>query len=74
MTASANSGVPEQRGRNVPSRYDLVLAVIPTAFVVALLASIVFSIPLRAVLTASSLVGALALVDGLYRNPPIDGV
>ena len=74
MTASANSGVPKQRSRTVPSRYDLVLAVIPAAFVVALLANVVFSVPLRTVLAASSLVGALALVDGLYRNPPIDGV
>jgi len=74
MTASANSGIPEQRSRTVPSRYDIVLAVIPAAFVVAVFVSVVFSVPLRAVLPAGSLVGGLALVDGLYRNPPTDGV
>lgn len=73
MTASANSGRPKQRRRTVPSRYDVVLAVIPAAFVVAFLANLVLSVPLRTVLPASSLVGVLALVDGLYRNPPIDG-
>ena len=65
--------MPEQRGRTVPSRYDIVLAVVSAAFVVAVLATVVLSVPLRTVLPVSSLVGVLALVDGLYRKPPTDG-
>jgi len=73
MTASTNSGLPRQRDRSTPSRYDLVLAVIPAAFAIALLVNAVFSVPLRATLPASSIVSALALADGLYFNPPTEG-
>lgn len=62
-----------QRRRTTLSRYDLVLAVIPAAFLVALLVSVAFSIPLRTVLVAGSLVGAFALADSLYLNPPTEG-
>jgi hypothetical protein len=72
MTASTTSGVPQKRRRTTLSRYDLVLAVIPAAFVVALLSTLVFSIPLRTTLPPSSLVGVLALADTLYLNPPLD--
>lgn len=73
MTASTNSGMARNRRRTTLSRYDLVLAVVPAAFVVALLSTLIFSIPLRATLPASSLVGVLALADTLYLNPPVDG-
>lgn len=55
------------------SRYDLVLAVIPTAFVVAVLASHLLSVPPRTLIVAASLVAALAVVDGLFFNPPTAG-
>jgi hypothetical protein len=55
------------------SRYDLVLAVIPAAFLLALLSTVLLSVPLRTTLPASSLVGVLALTDTLYLNPPTEG-
>jgi hypothetical protein len=73
MTASTNSGLPRQRDRSTPSRYDLLLAVIPAAFLIALLANVAFSVPLRTALPAGSIVGAAALADGLFFNPPTEG-
>lgn len=74
MSTSTTPDVPRDRSPTTVSRYDLVLAIIPAAFVVALLASVFLSLPLRTVLPASSLVGVLALADSLYLNPPTDGV
>ena len=54
-----------------PSRYDLLLWVIPTAFLLALVISTVLSTPVEQTLVAASVVGVLALLDGLFRNPPI---
>lgn len=55
------------------SRYDLVLAVIPAAFLLAGIASQVLSVAPRATLVGATLVGALALLDGLFVNPPRSG-
>ncbi|SFR99104.1 hypothetical protein SAMN05216559_2155 [Halomicrobium zhouii] len=55
------------------SRYDLVLAVIPTAFLLAGIASLFVSAPTRVVLTGAAAVGLLALVDGMFVNPPRSG-
>lgn len=52
------------------SRYDLVLAVIPTAFVVALLVENLLSVSARVALVSASVVGALAVLDALFLNPP----
>lgn len=52
------------------SRYDLVLAVIPTAFISAILAANLLSIPASNALIIASFVGTLALVDALFLNPP----
>lgn len=57
------------RGPSV-SRYDLVLAVIPTAFVVAILLAHLLGIPAQSALVGASIIGAIALVDGLFRHPP----
>jgi hypothetical protein len=73
MAASTDSGVTQNADRTTLSRYDLVLAVIPMAFVAAFVANVVFSLPLRTVLPVSSLVGVLALIDSLYLNPPTNG-
>ncbi|MCU4799960.1 hypothetical protein OB920_06210 [Halobacteria archaeon HArc-gm2] len=55
------------------SRYDLVLAVIPAAFLLAGFASVFVSVPTRVVLTGAAAVGLLALVDGMFVNPPRSG-
>lgn len=55
------------------SRYDLLLWIIPLAFLLALVAATVLSTPLELTFVAASLVGALALFDGLFRNPPSAG-
>lgn len=52
------------------SRYDLVLAVIPVAFLAAFAVAHVGAAPFRSALVVASLVGALALVDALFLNPP----
>lgn len=55
------------------TRYDLLLAIIPAAFLLALVASTALSTPPRVALVVASAVGALAVVDGLFRNPPTVG-
>ena len=52
------------------TRYDLVLAAIPSAFVAAVLAAHLLSVPVQTALTGASAVGALALIDALFLNPP----
>jgi hypothetical protein len=48
------------------SRYDLLLACIPAAFAVSALSSV----SAHGALTAASLIGAVAIVDGMFRRPP----
>jgi uncharacterized membrane protein len=55
------------------TRYDLVLAVIPSAFIVAMLLGHVFSLSVEASAVVASVVGMLALLDGLFLNPPGTG-
>jgi hypothetical protein len=57
------------RGRGL-SRYDLLLAVVPVAFLLGLLAAGLADVPLRVALSSAGAVSALALVDGLFFNPP----
>ena len=52
------------------SRYDLLLAVVPAAFLAGLAAVGLADVPLRIAMTSAGAVGALALVDGLFLNPP----
>ena len=52
------------------SRYDLVLAIIPSAFVLAWVLAAVAGLPLRSGLLAASVVGVLAVADALFLNPP----
>lgn len=74
MTGSPLS--PSDRSRTVArnghrlSRYDLLLAVVPVAFLVGLLAAGLTDVPLRVAMSSAAAVGALALVDGLFLNPP----
>ena len=59
--------------RSTVSRHDLVLAAIPAAFLLAMLASWALALPSRFALTAASVVAAAAMADGLFRNPPRTG-
>jgi hypothetical protein len=53
------------------SRYDLVLAAIPLAFLLAGAAGLTLSIPPRLALAGAAGVGAVAVVESLFINPPI---
>ena len=52
------------------SRYDLLLAVVPLAFLAGLLAAGLTNVPLRVAMSSAAAVSAVALVDGLFLNPP----
>ncbi|WP_226012112.1 hypothetical protein [Halomicrobium salinisoli] len=52
------------------SRYDLVLTVIPVAFLLAGLASQVTPVAPQTTLGAAALISSLGLVDALFVNPP----
>ena len=64
-------GADRVDGRTL-TRYDALLLVIPAVFVLALAAAQVAGFQLSTVLAAASLVGALAVADGLFVNPPND--
>lgn len=51
-------------------RYDLVLAAIPLAFLLAGVVALALSVPPRLALTAAAAVGAVAVADSLFLNPP----
>ncbi len=75
MTTSADSDRDTDRATTtlVPqaTRYDLLLALVPTLFVLGIAASHLTALPPRAGLAGASLVALLALVDALFRNPPL---
>lgn len=53
------------------SRHDIVLAVIPLAFTVAMLIGLLFSVPLNVTMFGASLLAGLAVVDSVFWNPPV---
>jgi small-conductance mechanosensitive channel len=55
------------------TRYDFVLAAIPLCFLASLLATAASPLSLHQTVAAASLLGALALVDALFVNPPRPG-
>lgn len=59
-----------ERRRDGLSRYDLVLLVVPVAFLLALVASEVSSFALSTLVAAASAVSGVAVADGLFLNPP----
>jgi hypothetical protein len=59
-----------ERRRDGLSRYDLVLLVIPAAFLLAVVAAQVSSFALSTLLVPASAVSAAAVADGLFVNPP----
>lgn len=54
------------------TRYDVVLAVIPVAFLSALLLGSTPAVPGPAAVAVATVVGLLAVVDALFLNPPRD--
>lgn len=70
MAASnTDARATENRTRGL-TRYDLLLLVIPATFVVALLVATVSPFSASTLLAAASVVGAIAVADGLFINPP----
>lgn len=69
-TPSDDRSTTDDRSRHRLTRYDLLLLVVPAAFLVALLAVGLAGVPLRVATSAAAGVSALALVDGLFFNPP----
>jgi len=70
-TSNGPRTTPVERTDDRLSRYDLLLLVIPAAFLAALVVSQVSSFDLSTMLVPASVVGALAVADGLFRNPPL---
>lgn len=56
--------------RRQASRYDLVLAVIPAAFVAAVLVGSAAPVSFTTTAGIASAIGLLAVVDALFLNPP----
>ncbi|MCU4925842.1 hypothetical protein OB905_07575 [Halobacteria archaeon AArc-dxtr1] len=54
------------------SRYDLLLAIVPAAFAVSLVATAVLGVSVQQALVVASTVGVFAIVDACYRNPPVE--
>lgn len=52
------------------SRYDIVLASIPLAFLAMIGASWLFNIPPEVAMLSASLLGILAMLDGMVLRPP----
>ncbi|NHN47878.1 hypothetical protein G9464_09740 [Halostella sp. JP-L12] len=56
-----------------PSRYDVVLVLVPVAFLAALLVGEAVDAPLRVRLATAALACLPWLVDCLFLNPPTEG-
>ncbi|WP_076608713.1 hypothetical protein [Natronorubrum thiooxidans] len=54
------------------TRYDLLLAIVPVAFAVALVAASVLSISIVQAMAIAAPIGVFAIVDACYLNPPVD--
>ncbi|OVE84954.1 hypothetical protein [Natronolimnobius baerhuensis] len=52
--------------------YDFLLAIVPVAFAVALIAAAVTSVPQIQMLAGAALVGVLVIIEACYRNPPLE--
>ena len=57
----------------VPSRYDLVLAVVPLAFLGGGLSSVVAGVPWETGVLGGATVGLIAVADALFVHPPESG-
>ncbi|WP_254279048.1 hypothetical protein [Haloarcula marina] len=55
------------------SRYDLVLALIPAALLLTVVAAGLVGVPTTMALTAGSALALTAVLDALFLNPPTTG-
>ncbi|MFD1587574.1 hypothetical protein ACFR9U_11305 [Halorientalis brevis] len=55
------------------SRYDLLLAFMPTVFLISLVVGNLLSIGFRTALSVAGIAGIAALIDALFLNPPKTG-
>jgi len=63
----------KQSGRRwAVTRYDVLLALIPLALLIPLVASGVSAVPLHVALAGGSAFGVAVLSDALFLNPPIE--
>ena len=53
-------------------RYDLILAIIPVAFAVALVGVYVVGASVTQAIVFAGIIGVLAILDACYVNPPTD--
>jgi hypothetical protein len=65
LSAAVRDGIARRA-----SRYDLVLAVIPAAFLAAVAVGAALSLPPEVAMLGAAAVGAVALGDALFVNPP----
>ena len=54
------------------TRYDFALAVIPMAFVVAVVAATALNLTVIQALVPAAVIGIIVIVDACYLNPPIE--
>jgi hypothetical protein len=79
MSIGRQTRSPDEQYRNQSarlsslSRYDIVLALIPTAFLLTAVASGLFGVSLPTALAAGSVLGVGLLADALFLNPPTGG-
>lgn len=69
-TGQPPAGEQLERPLGSLSRYDLVLAVIPLVFGLALVSHTVLSLPLSTTMAASAVVTGVLVVDAMFLNPP----
>lgn len=53
-------------------RYDLLLAIVPVAFAVALVVAIVANVSVTQAVLVAAAIGVFVIVDACYLHPPID--
>jgi hypothetical protein len=70
--AEDQSGTFYRRTVGRLSRYDLLLAVIPLVFALALVASVVTPVSREAALAGGAVLSSLCFLDAVYINPPVD--
>ena len=54
------------------TRYDLLLAIVPVAFAVALVAASVLGISMVQAMLIAAPIGVFVIIDACYLNPPVD--
>jgi len=73
--ATRERGPTPDRGVNDASgtRYDLLLALIPAAFAVSVVAGLALSLPVHFAVAVASVVATVPILDAMFLNPPVSG-